>query len=83
MTGEKYVQTSRSLQENCTYSQMNNIPSHCQGWQGTNRKVKLERPDHPSGDVLAAWRVEPSWGYGESCACKIEIDPFFKSDFLE
>lgn len=61
MTGEKYAQTSLSLQDSYTYSQMNNIPSHCWGWQGANRKAKLERPDYPGGDVLTAWHVEQLW----------------------
>lgn len=85
MTGEKYVQTSLSLQDSYTYSQMNNIPSHCQGWQGANRKVKLERPDYPGGDVLTARRVEQaaqrSWAGGIAVLARLRSSPYLSLVF--
>lgn len=80
MTGEKYVQTSLSLQDSYTYSQMNNIPSHCRGWQGANRKMKLERPDYPGGDVLTARRVEQaaqrSWAGGIAVSARLKSSSY-------
>lgn len=80
MTGEKYVQTSLSLQDSCTCSQMNKIFGHCQGWQGPNRKVKLERPDYPGGDVLTAQHVkfaaQRSWAGGIAVLARMRFSPY-------
>jgi len=87
MTGEKYVQTRLSLQDSYTYSHMNNIPSHCRGWQGAKRKSEIRETGLSRrwcADCLACRAgsaKELGWGY--SCACEIKIWPLFKSDFLE
>lgn len=85
MTGEKYVQTSLSLQDSYTYSQTNNIPSHCRGWQGANGKVKLERPDYTGGDVLTARHVEQaarrSWAGGIAVLASLRSSPYLSLIF--
>lgn len=85
MTAEKYVQTSVSLQDSYTCSQMNKIFGHCCGWQGRNRKVKLERLDYPGGDVLAAQYVkfaaQRSWAGAIAVLARLRSSPYLSLIF--
>lgn len=84
MTGEKYVQTSLSLQDSSTDLQVNNIPGRCRGWQGANRKVKWERVVRAGGGAgrPCGERAGQGAGPGRSGVGRVDIQPVFNSDFL-